>query len=709
MNNGQISSETTHQLVSPHHDVPSKFLTYNHSRLGPQPSYLGFLHEAFVSTSQDHAFVIAQSENLSKSSDSLTSELDLPLSPSLSTKDPITDRTSHLSTTTKKKGGKKYKPVAVKVRPIVGELPRKFRIIHKIIGDPLEHLPTLLPKPPKFVPCGWYTAERRDIIDWNNAGFLLSEEQKLLHHFMMLHQDGFAWNDTERGHFREDFFPLIDMPVVPHKPWVLHNIPIPPGIYDDVCEAICWKLQAGTFEPSNSSYRTQWFCVVKKDGKALRPVLSLEPLNHVTIQHSRVPPFTEQLAEHFASCACGSMLDLYISYDKRALAESSRDYTTFQSLFGALRLTTLPIGWTNSVPIFHDDVTFILQAEIPYVTIPYIDDVPIRGPASRYILPSGEPETIPENPGIRRFIWEHFQDLNQVVQRMKYSGGTFSGVKIYLASAEITVLGHCCTIDGWLLDQSRIEKIINWGPCRDLSDVRVFLGTIGVCRLFIRNFTHRAHHLVKLTRKGAEWEFGQKQLDTMNDLKDVLLKSPALWLIDYKSEAPVILLVDTSYIAIGYLLSQCDLKNPRLRYYAKFGSITLNDRESRFSQPKLELYGLYQTLRVLKLLLIGIRTLVIEVDASFGEVWFGSVWGTFCQTGNQTVRFFSDFQKPKPKLHQTVWCGFKWFQTQFKPKPFKKKFICNNLFTLHNFVVYLLQIYSIYIKLHIDGCPEEKR
>ena len=122
------------------------------------------------------------------------------------------------------------------------------------------------------------------------------------------------------------------------------------------------------------------------------------------------------------------MLDLYVGYDEQALAESSRDYTTFQSPFGALRLTTLPMGWTNSVPIFHDDITFILQAETLHITIPYIDDVPVQGPAERYILPSGEPETIPENSGIHRFIWEHFQDLNRVVQRMKYSGGTFSGV-----------------------------------------------------------------------------------------------------------------------------------------------------------------------------------------------------------------------------------------------------------------------------------------
>ena len=77
-----------------------------------------------------------------------------------------------------------------------------------------------------------------------------------------------------------------------------------------------------------------------------------------------------------------------------------------------MRLTTLPMGWTNSVPIFHDDVTHILQPEIPHVTQPYIDDVPVRGPATRYIQENGEPETIPENPGIHRFVWEHFQDLN---------------------------------------------------------------------------------------------------------------------------------------------------------------------------------------------------------------------------------------------------------------------------------------------------------
>jgi Integrase zinc binding domain/RNase H-like domain found in reverse transcriptase len=519
--------------------------------------------------------------------------------------------------TEKKKTKKKYKPVALKVRPVIGELPERYRIVRNIIGDPLASLPTLDPRPVVFKPTGRYTQERMELFNKINSGFLLDEERKLLHHFMMIHQDAFAWNDTERGHFREDFFPPIEIPVVPHKPWVQKNIPIPPGIYEEVCEALQRKIDAGVLEPSNSSYRSRWFCVVKKDGKSLRIVQSLEPLNEVTIQHSGVPPFSEQLVEHFAARACGSMMDLYVGYDERALAKSSRDYTTFQTPFGAMRLTTLPMGWTNSVPIFHDDVTYILRPEIPLVTQPYIDDVPVRGPATRYVLPSGEEERIKENPGIRRFVWEHFQDLNRICQRMKYCGGTFSGFKSFLCAPEISVLGQRCTINGRLPDEGRVIKVKNWAPCPDLSDVRAFVGTIGVCRMFIRNFASRAHHLVKLTRKGAEWEFGEYQLAAMEDLKEALINSPALRPINYTTGASVILSVDTSYIAVGFLLSQCDVENPKLRYYAKFGSITLNEREARFSQPKLELYGLYRTLRSLKIILLGVRNLVVEVDAAY--------------------------------------------------------------------------------------------
>ena len=131
----------------------------------------------------------------------------------------------------------KYKPVALKVKPVIQELPSQFRIIRDIKGDPLAEMPELSRNPPDFEPVGRYTQERKEQFDKQHKGdFLLAEERKLLHHFMMQQSYGFAWDDTERGSFREDFFPPIDIPTVPHKPWVLKNIPIPPGLYTEICK-----------------------------------------------------------------------------------------------------------------------------------------------------------------------------------------------------------------------------------------------------------------------------------------------------------------------------------------------------------------------------------------------------------------------------------------------------------------------------------------
>jgi hypothetical protein len=195
-------------------------------------------------------------------------------------------------------------------------------------------------------------------------------------------------------------FPSHQISRHPPPPWVECNIPILPGIYEEVCGMLKKKIEAGVYEPSNSSYRSQWFCVTKKDRKSLCSVHSLKPLNKVTIQHSGVVPIPKHITEQFRGHACGGMLDLYVAFDERKVAESSRDLTTFQTPFGALQIVTLPMGWTNSVPILHDNVTYILQPKIPHITIPYIDDTPVKGPKSEYHTIGRSYETIPDNPTI---------------------------------------------------------------------------------------------------------------------------------------------------------------------------------------------------------------------------------------------------------------------------------------------------------------------
>ena len=446
-----------------------------------------------------------------------------------------------------------YKKVANRVKPVATTLPEEFRIVRKIPGDPLAELPKLPTHPPEFVPGARYTQERKEAMPVNIDDFLWPEEEKLVHYIIKSHEYAFAWIEEEKGKFSEDYFEPVVFPTVEHVPWVLKNIPIPPGIYSQVIEVIKNKIRTGVYEPSNSSYRSRWFCVLKKDKKSLRLVHDLQPLNAVVIKDSAVPPTIEPYAESFGGRACYGMFDLFVGFDQRALAPQSRDLTTFQTPLGTYRLTSIPMGYTNSMQIFHGDTTFLLQEEIPHVTVPFIDDIPVKGPMTRYQKEDGSYETIPDNPGIRRFVWEHLQNVNRVIQRIKHAGGTFSGLKSNFCVESAVVVGHKCTKDGRLPDDERIQKILDWPECQNLTEVRGFLGTLGTIRIFIKNFAMHARPLVQLTRKEVDFEFGDEQIAAMATLKGLVKETKAIKAIDYDCKREVTLAVDSSWMAVGFV------------------------------------------------------------------------------------------------------------------------------------------------------------
>ena len=120
----------------------------------------------------------------------------------------------------------------------------------------------------------------------------------------------------------------------------------------------------------------------------------------------------------------------------------------------------------------------------------------------------------------------------------------------------------------------------------------MFLGMIGVCRVFIKDFAQLTGPLNNLPRKDVTFEWTKDHNQAMQDLKDALEDAVPLGNIDYECDNPVVLAVDTSFKAVGYYIYQEGQSNKIKKVFVKFGSITLNDREVRFSQPKRELFGL---------------------------------------------------------------------------------------------------------------------
>ena len=241
------------------------------------------------------------------------------------------------------------------------------------------------------------------------------------------------------------------MGVISHEPWAEKSIPIVPGIRQPVIRAVRDKVTSGVYEPSNSSYRSAIFPVPKRDG-TIRIVHNLQSLNRVSIKDAAIPPVTDQMAEAFGGASCYATLDLYVAFDQRRLDVSSRDLTTFSTPLGTFRLTVIPMGWTNSFQIMHGDITHILQDEIPDHTIPYADDVPIKGPKTRYELEGGGYETHLDNPGVWRFVWEHLNNVNCILHRVGTMGGMFLAKKFVLCIPSAEIVGHRCTYKGRVAD-----------------------------------------------------------------------------------------------------------------------------------------------------------------------------------------------------------------------------------------------------------------
>jgi hypothetical protein len=117
------------------------------------------------------------------------------------------------------------------------------------------------------------------------------------------------------------------------------------------------------------------------------------------------------------------------------------------------------------------DINYILREEIPLFTVPFIDDVAIKGPVTCYENPDGTYETIPENAGIHRFVWEHLTNVNCILQRLKYISSTFSGKKLKLCLPTIIILRQQCNYEGRVPHEAKTQIIQDWLIPKDVTGV----------------------------------------------------------------------------------------------------------------------------------------------------------------------------------------------------------------------------------------------
>ncbi|GBG71184.1 hypothetical protein CBR_g8486 [Chara braunii] len=305
------------------------------------------------------------------------------------------------------------------------------------------------------------------------SGFLSPQERTLMVETMKRRHCAYAFNDDERGRLDVDKIPMIRMHTVLHELWNLRGARYPnPNEEKKVVDYLDGKIRT----------TLQW-------------VQDLQRLNAVMVRDAGGLPNADALSESCAGRPIISLIDLYSGYDQFPVYPLDRPVTTMHTPRGLIHMNVAPQGWANAVAMVQRHMIRVMQTVNPHITQPYIDNLAVKGPKEKE-----EDEVM---PGVRRFVWKHVQDIDQVLGLLEEHNLTASGPKSKHCMREATILGFVCNEKGRRPDVKKTDKILEWPvPFQSITDVRSFLGTCGFWRSFVKDFATKTEHLRKLRIPG---------------------------------------------------------------------------------------------------------------------------------------------------------------------------------------------------------------
>jgi hypothetical protein len=70
------------------------------------------------------------------------------------------------------------------------------------------------------------------------------------------------------------------------------------------------------------------------------------------------------------------------------------------------------------------------------------------------------------------------------------------------------------------MDQGKIDQVAKWIPPNNPTEVRKFLEFTGYYYYFVKNYSKIAQPLLDLTKKSFAWNWGNKQKEAFEELRD---------------------------------------------------------------------------------------------------------------------------------------------------------------------------------------------
>ncbi|GJT73358.1 putative reverse transcriptase domain-containing protein [Tanacetum coccineum] len=319
------------------------------------------------------------------------------------------------------------------------------------------------------------------------------------------------------------------------------------------------------------------------------PVAPAPELNKLTVKNRYPLPRIDDLFDQLQGSSIYSKIDLRSGYHQLRVREQDIPKTAFRTRYGHYEFQVMPFGLTNAPAVFMDLMNRVCKPYLDKFVIVFIDDILI------YSKDKKEHE-------------EHLKAILELLKKEKLYA-KFSKCEFWIPKVQF--LGHVIDSRGIHVDPAKIESIKDWASPKTPTEIRQFLGLAGYYRRFIEGFSKIAKSMTKLTQKGIKFDWGEKEENAFQLIKQKLCSAPILALPEGSKD--FVVYCDASHKGLGAVLMQ------REKVIA-YASRQLKVHEKNYTTHDLELGSVVFALKIWRHYLYGTRCTVFTDHKSLQHI-----------------------------------------------------------------------------------------
>ncbi|GJU48512.1 putative reverse transcriptase domain-containing protein [Tanacetum coccineum] len=290
-------------------------------------------------------------------------------------------------------------------------------------------------------------------------------------------------------------------------------------------------------------------------------------LNKLTVKNRYPLPRIDNLFDQLQGSSVYSKVDLRSGYHQLRVREEDIPKTTFRTRYGHYEFQVMPFGLTNAHAIFMDLMNRSKQ--------------------------------------------EHREHLKLILELLKNEElyAKFSKCEFWIPKVQF--LGYVIDSQGIHVDPAKIESIKDWASSKTPTEIRQFLGLADYYRRFIEGFSMIVKPMTKLTQKSVKYEWGDKEEETFQMLKQKLCSAPILALPEGTEN--FVVYCDASHKGLGVVLMQ---KEKVIAYASR----QLKIHEKNYATYDLMLGAVVFALKIWRHYLYGTKCIVFTNHKSLQHI-----------------------------------------------------------------------------------------